>query len=91
LRIAHAEQIEGAVARVVEDGALAMTALAACDSADVLSDRERVDWVGATKRSIKGLRIGFSPMQLEVFGFATFLISIPKLQPDRPRWAYRNA
>jgi amidase len=52
---------DGAVARTVEDGALAMAALAAYDSADVLSDRERVDWVGATKRSIKGLRIGFSP------------------------------
>src|ERR1700736_1063747 len=37
---------DGAVARTVEDGALAMTALAAYDSADVLSDRERVDWVG---------------------------------------------
>src|SRR5258708_2283898 len=38
-----------------------MTAVGNYDSADVLSDREQVDWVGATKRSIKGLRIGFSP------------------------------
>jgi len=52
---------EGAVTRTVEDSALAMMALAAYDPADILSDREQIDWIGATKRPIKGLRIGFSP------------------------------
>ncbi|MBI4924251.1 MAG: amidase [Devosia nanyangense] len=52
---------EGPITRTVEDAALAMTALGGYDPRDPLSLDESVDYLGALKRSIKGMRIGYSP------------------------------
>ena len=52
---------EGAITRTVEDAALAMTALAGYDSRDPYSLDEEVDFMGATRRSVTGLKIGYSP------------------------------
>ena len=52
---------EGPIAREVEDAALVMTALGGYDSRDPFSVDERHDFTPATRRSIRGMRIAFSP------------------------------
>ena len=52
---------EGAITRTVDDAALAMTALAGYDSRDPYSLDDNVDFMAATRRSIKGLKVGYSP------------------------------
>lgn len=52
---------EGPLARTVEDAALAMTALAGFDSRDPFSLPDVVDYLGATRRSIQGMRIAWTP------------------------------
>ena len=57
---------EGPITRTVEDAALAMTAIAGYDSRDPLSIEGEVDFVGATQRSIRGMKIAYSP-DLDVY------------------------
>ena len=57
---------DGAITRTVEDSALALTVLARYDSRDPFSRDEEVDWLGATRRSIEGMKVAFSP-DLDVF------------------------
>jgi amidase/aspartyl-tRNA(Asn)/glutamyl-tRNA(Gln) amidotransferase subunit A len=57
---------EGTLSRTVEDAALGMTALTGYHSADPFSLDERVDYLGAVGRAVKGMRIGYSP-DLDVF------------------------
>lgn len=52
---------EGPITRNVKDAALAMTALAGYDARDPYALDETIDFLGATERSIKGMRIGYSP------------------------------
>jgi amidase len=52
---------EGPITRNVKDAALAMTALAGYDARDPYALDETVDFMGAMERSIKGMRIGYSP------------------------------
>ncbi len=52
---------EGPITRTVEDAALVMTALAGYDSRDPYSLDEEVDFMAATRQSIKGLKIAYSP------------------------------
>ena len=52
---------EGPITRTVEDAALAMTALAGHDPADPYSVDSKVDFLGATQRSIRGWKIAYSP------------------------------
>ncbi|QYJ15537.1 Acylamidase [Rubrobacter xylanophilus DSM 9941] len=52
---------EGPITRTVEDAALVLTALSGYDSRDPLSLDEEVDYLGATRRSISGMRIAYSP------------------------------
>ena len=52
---------EGPITRNVKDAALAMTALAGYDARDPYALEETIDFLGATERSIKGMRIGYSP------------------------------
>ena len=51
---------EGPLTRTVEDAALALSALAGYDPRDPLSLDEKIDFVPATRRSIKGWKIGYS-------------------------------
>jgi amidase/aspartyl-tRNA(Asn)/glutamyl-tRNA(Gln) amidotransferase subunit A len=57
---------EGPITRTVEDAALAMSVLDGYDPRDPLSLDERVDYLSALKRPIKGMRIAYSP-NLDVF------------------------
>ena len=57
---------EGPITRTVEDAALAMSVLGGYDPRDPLSLDEKVDYLGALRRSIRGMRIGYSP-DLDVF------------------------
>lgn len=57
---------EGPLTRTVEDAALVMNALSGYDPRDPYSLDEDVDFVPATRRSIKGMRIAYSP-DLDVF------------------------
>jgi amidase/aspartyl-tRNA(Asn)/glutamyl-tRNA(Gln) amidotransferase subunit A len=57
---------EGTLSRTVEDAALGMTALTGYHPGDPFSLDETVDYIGALGRSIKGMRIGYSPA-LDVF------------------------
>jgi amidase len=57
---------EGPITRSVEDAAIALTALAGYDSRDPFSLNETVDFVPATRRSIRGWKIAYSP-NLDVF------------------------
>ena len=57
---------DGAITRTVEDSALALTVLAGYDSRDPFSRDEEVDWLGATRRSIRGMKVAYSP-RLDVF------------------------
>jgi amidase len=52
---------EGPLTRTVEDAALALTALAGYDPRDPFSLDEQVDFMAATRRSIKGWKIAYSP------------------------------
>lgn len=52
---------EGPLTRTVEDAALAMTALAGYDPRDPYSLDEEVDFMAATRRSIKDWKIAYSP------------------------------
>lgn len=57
----------GPHARTVEDAAVMLSVLAGLHPADpLLSCDDGVDYVGATRRSIRGLRVGYSP-DLDVF------------------------
>ncbi|HET7714443.1 MAG TPA: amidase [Bauldia sp.] len=51
---------EGPITRTVEDAAIALTALAGYDPRDPLSLDETTDFVPATRRSVKGWKIGYS-------------------------------
>ena len=53
--------VEGPISRTVEDAALAMTALSGYDHRDPFSLDEEVDFMGATRGSIKGMKIAYSP------------------------------
>jgi amidase/aspartyl-tRNA(Asn)/glutamyl-tRNA(Gln) amidotransferase subunit A len=52
---------EGPLTRSVEDAALALTALAGYDPRDPFSLAEPVDFLAATRRSIRGWKIAYSP------------------------------
>jgi amidase len=52
---------EGPITRTVEDAALALTALAGYDPRDPYSLDEQVDFTVATRRSIQGWKIAYSP------------------------------
>jgi amidase/aspartyl-tRNA(Asn)/glutamyl-tRNA(Gln) amidotransferase subunit A len=52
---------EGPITRTVEDAALALTAVAGYDPRDPHSLDERVDFTAATRRSIRGWKIAYSP------------------------------
>lgn len=52
---------EGPITRNVKDAAIALTALAGYDARDPYALDESHDFVAATERPIKGLRIGYSP------------------------------
>jgi amidase len=57
---------EGPMTRTVEDAALALTAVAGPDSRDPYSLTDHVDFMAATRRSIRGWKIAYSP-NLDVF------------------------
>jgi amidase/aspartyl-tRNA(Asn)/glutamyl-tRNA(Gln) amidotransferase subunit A len=57
---------EGTETRTVEDAALGMTALAGYHPRDPFSLDEQVDFLGALRRSVHGMRIAYSP-NLDVF------------------------
>ena len=57
---------DGAITRTVEDSALALSVLAGYDSRDPFSLDEEIDWLGATRRSIRGMKVAYSP-NLDVF------------------------
>lgn len=57
---------EGPITRTIEDAALVMTALDGYDPRDPHSLDEKVDYLAATRRSIRGMRIAYSP-NLDVF------------------------
>ncbi len=57
---------EGPITRTVEDAALALTALAGYDRRDPFSLDHHVDYLAATRRSIRGWKIAYSP-NLDVF------------------------
>jgi amidase/aspartyl-tRNA(Asn)/glutamyl-tRNA(Gln) amidotransferase subunit A len=58
---------EGPITRTVEDAALALNVIAGYDPKDPFSQTEAVpDFTAATRRSIRGLRIAYSP-NLDVF------------------------
>jgi amidase len=52
---------EGTLTRTVEDAALGLTALAGYDPRDPFSLAEQVDFLSATRRSISGWKIAYSP------------------------------
>jgi amidase/aspartyl-tRNA(Asn)/glutamyl-tRNA(Gln) amidotransferase subunit A len=52
---------EGPITRTVEDAALALNALSGYDPRDPFSLDETIDFVPATRRAIKGMRIAYSP------------------------------
>jgi amidase/aspartyl-tRNA(Asn)/glutamyl-tRNA(Gln) amidotransferase subunit A len=57
---------EGPITRTVEDAALVLNALSGYDARDPYSLDEVVDFLPATRRSIRGLRVAYSP-DLDVF------------------------
>jgi amidase len=52
---------EGPITRTVEDAALALSALAGYDPRDPYSLDQQVDFTAATRRSIRGWKIAYSP------------------------------
>jgi amidase len=57
---------EGPITRTVEDAALVLNALSGYDARDPYSLDENIDFLPATRRSIRGLRVAYSP-DLDVF------------------------
>jgi amidase/aspartyl-tRNA(Asn)/glutamyl-tRNA(Gln) amidotransferase subunit A len=57
---------EGPITRTVEDAALAMSVLDGYDPRDPHSLEGKVDYLAATRRSVRGMRIAYSP-NLDVF------------------------
>lgn len=57
---------EGPITRSVEDAALLLTAINGPDDRDPFSLPDKVDFTGALSRSIKGMRIAWSP-DLDIF------------------------
>jgi amidase/aspartyl-tRNA(Asn)/glutamyl-tRNA(Gln) amidotransferase subunit A len=57
---------EGPMTRTVEDAALTLAAIAGYDSRDPFSLADPVDFLAATRRSIRGWKIAYSP-NLDVF------------------------
>ena len=57
---------EGPLTRTVEDAALVLNALSGYDGRDPYSLDEDVDFLPATRRGIRGLRVAYSP-DLDVF------------------------
>lgn len=57
---------EGPITRSVEDAALAMGTLDGYDPRDPHSLDEKVDYLSATRRGVRGMKIGYSP-NLDVF------------------------
>src|SRR5882724_631922 len=57
---------EGPLTRTVEDAAIALSAIAGYDSRDPYSLDGTVDFAAATRRSIRGLKIAYSP-NLDIF------------------------
>ncbi|MGH7126125.1 MAG: amidase, partial [Stellaceae bacterium] len=57
---------EGPLTRTVEDAAIALSAIAGYDSRDPFSLEGTVDFTAATRRSIRGMKIAYSP-NLDVF------------------------
>ena len=57
---------EGPITRTVEDAALAMSALAGYDPRDPFALDETLDFAASLRRSIRGMRIAYSP-NLDVF------------------------
>ena len=57
---------EGPITRTVEDAALAMSVLDGYDPRDPHSLEGKVDYLSATRRSVRGMRIAYSP-NLDVF------------------------
>ncbi len=70
---------EGTLTRTVEDAALGMTVLAGYDSRDPFSLAEQVDFLAATRRSIQGWKIAYSP-NFDVF---------PSTSGSRTSWGKR--
>ena len=60
---------EGPISRTVEDAALALSVLAGYDARDPFSIESNEDFVAATRRSIKGWKIAYSP-DLDVYPVA---------------------
>src|SRR5271169_2042818 len=60
---------EGPISRTVEDAALALSVLARYDARDPFSIESNEDFVAATRRSIKGWKIAYSP-DLDVYSVA---------------------
>ncbi len=58
--------LEGPITREVEDAALVLTAISGHDPRDPYSVNERLDFTAALRRSVRGMRIAFSP-NLDVF------------------------
>ncbi len=54
-------RFEGPLTRTVEDAALAMSVLAGDDWRDPAALTDTVDFLGATRRSIRGMKIAFTP------------------------------
>jgi amidase/aspartyl-tRNA(Asn)/glutamyl-tRNA(Gln) amidotransferase subunit A len=57
---------EGPITRSVEDAALAMSVLDGYDPRDPFALDEKVDYLAATRRSVEGMRIAYSP-DLDVY------------------------
>lgn len=60
---------EGPITRTAEDAALILSVLAGYDTRDPFSNESTQDFVGATRRSIKGWKIAYSP-DLDVYSVA---------------------
>lgn len=57
---------EGVLARTVADAALVMKVLSGYDPRDPLSLTDTVDWAGALRQDLKGIKVAYSP-NLDVF------------------------
>jgi amidase len=66
---------EGPISRTVEDAALALSVLAEYDARDPFSIETSEDFVAATRRSIKGWKIAYSP-DLDVYPVAPEVRSV---------------
>lgn len=57
---------DGAITRTVGDAALALTVLDGYDARDPFGLENELDWLGALRRPIRGMKVAFSP-NLDVF------------------------